>query len=98
MPRLVGGGTPLTPESAAHMRKMYEWELAERCRGTPGHIGWKEFKKYAEDKEAGQSSSLSLHLKTVKPYILWLNNFIKNYGISSTSWTRTAMVIWMPRN
>ena len=51
-PRLVGGAT-LTPESASQMRKMYERELMESCSDSPGHIGWKKFKKYAEDKEAG---------------------------------------------
>lgn len=51
VPRLVGGAT-LTPESAAQMRKMYERELMESCSDKPGHIGWKKFKQYAEDKEA----------------------------------------------
>jgi solute carrier family 25 (mitochondrial phosphate transporter), member 23/24/25/41 len=46
--------TALTPESARQMRKTYERELMGRCKSS-GHIGWKEFKKYAEDKEAGQS-------------------------------------------
>ena len=57
-PRRLVGGAALTPESASQMRKMYERELMESCSDSPGHIGWKEFKKYAEDKEAGQSSSL----------------------------------------
>jgi solute carrier family 25 phosphate transporter 23/24/25/41 len=48
----VGGGTALTPESARQMRRTYERELMGRCKSS-GHIGWKEFKKYAEDKEAG---------------------------------------------
>jgi hypothetical protein len=38
------------------MRRTYERELMGRCNSS-GHIGWKEFKKYAEDKEAGQSLS-----------------------------------------
>ncbi len=50
----VGSGTALTPETARHMRKTYERELMGRCKSS-GHIEWKEFKKYAEDKEAGQS-------------------------------------------
>ena len=59
VPRFVGG-TALTPESASQMRKMYERELMESCSDSPGHIGWKKFKKYAEDKEVGQSSVLLL--------------------------------------
>ncbi|KAI0307315.1 hypothetical protein B0F90DRAFT_555758 [Multifurca ochricompacta] len=48
------GGVTLTPESAREMRKMYNRELIGCCNSS-GHIGWKEFKKYAEDKEAGKS-------------------------------------------
>ncbi|KAH9999315.1 mitochondrial carrier [Russula vinacea] len=47
----VGSSTALTPESARQMRRTYERELMGRCNSS-GHIGWKEFKKYAEDKEA----------------------------------------------
>lgn len=47
----VGSSTALTPESARQMRKTYERELMGRCKSS-GHIEWKEFKKYAEDKEA----------------------------------------------
>ena len=91
-PRLVGGAT-LTPESAAQMRKMYERELMESCSDSPGHIGWKKFKQYAEDKEAGQISIVRLKLRVA--HLL----FIKSYGKSSTtSWTWTAMAIWMPRS
>lgn len=90
-PRLVGGA-PLTPESASQMRKMYEKELMESCSDSPGHIGWKKFKKYAEDKEAGQSSPLSAFCLAHQP-------LTKSYGISSTtSWIWTAMVIWMRRS
>jgi solute carrier family 25 phosphate transporter 23/24/25/41 len=53
----VGSSTALTPESARQMRRTYERELMGRCKSS-GLIGWKEFKKYAEDKEAGQSLSL----------------------------------------
>lgn len=53
-----GSSTALTPESARQMRKTYERELMGRCKSS-GHIEWKEFKKYAEDKEAGQSLSRS---------------------------------------
>jgi solute carrier family 25 (mitochondrial phosphate transporter), member 23/24/25/41 len=49
------GGAALTPESARQMRKIYDKELMGSCKSS-GHIGWKEFKKYAEDKEAGQST------------------------------------------
>ena len=61
LPRFVGGAT-LTPEGASKMREVYERELMESCGDSPGHIEWKKFKKYAEDKEAGQSSALSLSL------------------------------------
>ncbi|KAF8505614.1 mitochondrial carrier [Russula emetica] len=47
----MGNSTVLTPESARQMRKTYERELMGRCKSS-GHIEWKEFKKYAEDKEA----------------------------------------------
>lgn len=50
------GGTALTPESARQMRRMYDRELMGSCKSS-GRIGWKEFRKYAEDKEAGQSVS-----------------------------------------
>ncbi|KAH9966105.1 mitochondrial carrier [Russula dissimulans] len=43
-------GTALTPEGARQMRKMYERELMGRCKSS-GHVEWKEFKKYAEEKE-----------------------------------------------
>jgi solute carrier family 25 phosphate transporter 23/24/25/41 len=56
--RSVGSSTALTPETARQMRKMYERELMGRCKSA-GHIAWKEFKKYAEDKEAGQSLTRS---------------------------------------
>jgi solute carrier family 25 phosphate transporter 23/24/25/41 len=59
--RSVGSSTALTPETARQMRKMYERELMGRCKSA-GHIEWKEFRKYAEDKEAGQSLSQSLSL------------------------------------
>jgi solute carrier family 25 phosphate transporter 23/24/25/41 len=48
----VGSGTAHTPERARQMRKMYERELMGRCKSS-GHIEWKEFKMYADDKEAG---------------------------------------------
>ena len=59
--RSVGSSTNLTPETARQMRKMYERELMGRCKSA-GHIQWKEFRKYAEDKEAGQSRSRSLSI------------------------------------
>jgi solute carrier family 25 phosphate transporter 23/24/25/41 len=71
----VGGTTTLTPETARQMRKMYDRELMGRCKSA-GHIEWKEFKKYAEDKEAGQSLSLSCH-RTSK-YINSLTNSWSN--------------------
>jgi solute carrier family 25 phosphate transporter 23/24/25/41 len=48
----------LTPERAKELQRMYEDELLERCRGqrsarAAGHIGWREFKEYAQSKEAG---------------------------------------------
>jgi solute carrier family 25 phosphate transporter 23/24/25/41 len=59
----VGSSTALTPESARQMRKTYERELMGRCNlKSSGRIGWKEFKKYAEDKEAGQSLSRNLRI------------------------------------
>jgi solute carrier family 25 (mitochondrial phosphate transporter), member 23/24/25/41 len=57
----VGNNTALTPESARQMRKTYDRELMGRCKSS-GHIEWKEFKKYAEDKEVGQSLSRSLRI------------------------------------
>jgi solute carrier family 25 (mitochondrial phosphate transporter), member 23/24/25/41 len=60
-PMGVGSSTALTPESARQMRKTYERELMGRCKSS-GHIEWKEFKKYAEDKEAGQSLSRNLRI------------------------------------
>ena len=59
----VGSSTTaaLTAESARQMRKTYERELMGRCQSS-GHIEWKEFKKYAEDKEAGQSLSRNLRI------------------------------------
>ena len=92
VPRLVGG-TTLTPESAAQMRKMYERELMESCSDSPGHIGWKKFKQYAEDKEAGQISIVRLN----SAWLIYCS--FKSYGKSSTtSWTWTAMAIWTLRS
>ena len=65
----VGSSTALTPESARQMRKTYERELMGRCKSS-GHIEWKEFKKYAELKEAGQSLSRNLEYKLDHA---WLN-------------------------
>ena len=65
----VGNSTDLTPETARQMRKMYERELTGRCKSA-GHIQWKEFKKYAEDKEAGQSHSLDLFPSHFEVYML----------------------------
>ncbi|KAI0269139.1 mitochondrial carrier [Gloeopeniophorella convolvens] len=45
------GATSLTLERARQMRRMYERELMGNCKAD-GHIGWKEFKTYALDKEA----------------------------------------------
>ncbi|KAI9448192.1 mitochondrial carrier [Lactarius indigo] len=65
VPRRLVGGAALTPESAAQMRKMYERELMESCSDSPGHIGWKEFKKYAEDKEVDNNGHLDAQELTV---------------------------------
>lgn len=59
----VGSSTALTLESARQMRRTYERELMGRCKST-GHIEWKEFKKYAEDKEAGQYTPEYISLTT----------------------------------
>lgn len=78
----VGVGTAITPESARQMRKMYDRELMGRCKSS-GHVEWKEFKKYAEDKEAGQSHFLS-HIKNIYAQAqtgVWS----KSSGISSMS-------------
>jgi solute carrier family 25 (mitochondrial phosphate transporter), member 23/24/25/41 len=63
---VVGSNTALTPETARQMRKMYGRELMGRCKSA-GRIEWKEFKKYAESKEAGQSlpQSLSIALRNI---------------------------------
>jgi solute carrier family 25 (mitochondrial phosphate transporter), member 23/24/25/41 len=79
-PCLVGG-TALTPESARQMRKVYDRELMGSCKSS-GHIGWKEFKKYAEDKEAGQSVSRTL-LQNCKLGACGSMDVIKSCGISS---------------
>lgn len=51
----------LTPEKAEGLQEMYDRELLNLC-ATPKssaaqtrHIGWKEFKEFAEKKEAGKS-------------------------------------------
>ncbi|KZT20402.1 mitochondrial carrier [Neolentinus lepideus HHB14362 ss-1] len=49
--------TSLTPERAKKLQEMYEDELVGTCNSnglglTRLHIGWKEFKRYAEQKEA----------------------------------------------
>lgn len=50
-------GEPLTLARAKELEKDYERELMGRCHGNMGslrkHIGWKEFKRYAEAKEVG---------------------------------------------
>lgn len=57
---------PLTPARAKELEKDYESELMGRCHGhmglLRGHIGWKEFKRYAEAKEVGASSTLPVNL------------------------------------
>jgi hypothetical protein len=61
---------------------MYDRELMGRCKSS-GHVEWKEFKKYAEDKEAGQSHFLS-HIKNIYAQAqtgVWS----KSSGISSMS-------------
>ncbi len=54
----VQSDSSLTLEGAMRLKEMYETELLGRCGGhtsgfTRRHIGWKEFQKYAEGKEAG---------------------------------------------
>jgi solute carrier family 25 (mitochondrial phosphate transporter), member 23/24/25/41 len=51
----------LTLQKAQRLKTMYEDELLGRCGGhvvgpSPGHIRWKDFKKYAEAKEVGMLS------------------------------------------
>lgn len=48
----------LTLQKAERLKAVYENELFGRCGGhmvgpSPGHIRWKDFKKYAEAKEVG---------------------------------------------
>lgn len=52
----VNDDDSLTAESAKRLQEMYHDELFNRCRGEGflhRNIGWKEFEKYAEAKEAG---------------------------------------------
>src|SRR5712671_4485403 len=70
-------GTALTPASARQMRKMYERELMGRCKSS-GHVEWKVFKKYAEEKEAGQSLRFAFECLCVAQTMR-----LKSYGISS---------------
>lgn len=54
----VQSESSLTLEGAMKLKAMYEAELLGRCGGhtsgfTRRHIGWREFQKYAEAKEAG---------------------------------------------
>ncbi len=54
-----GDAGDLTPEKAENLQKMYDRELLNLCAThssrshTTPHIGWKEFKVFAEKKEAG---------------------------------------------
>jgi solute carrier family 25 phosphate transporter 23/24/25/41 len=55
-----GESSRLTPEKAQSLKAMYNNELLQHCAippsGTrPPHIGWREFKSYAEAKEVGES-------------------------------------------
>ncbi|KII95124.1 hypothetical protein PLICRDRAFT_202930 [Plicaturopsis crispa FD-325 SS-3] len=50
------GESSLTPEQAQILKNMYDNELLGSCGensagSPPGHIGWKEFRRYAEAKE-----------------------------------------------
>lgn len=78
----AGVGTIVTPESARLMRKMYDRELMGRCKSS-GHVKWKEFRKYAEDKEAGQSLFQS-HFENAYPEAQ-TGVRSKSSGISSVS-------------
>ena len=56
-----GDSGELTPEKAERLQEMYDRELLSLC-ATPNssdsqtrHIGWKEFKAFAEKKEVGKS-------------------------------------------
>lgn len=67
----------LTSEKAVKLKEMYEDELMGRCGGgassSTKQIGWKEFKKYAEDKEVGRCSLYSVVFLqlTQRPSELW---------------------------
>lgn len=57
--QIHGDAGDLTPEKAESLQKVYDRELLNLCSTnlsgsqTRPHIGWKEFKEFAEKKEAG---------------------------------------------
>lgn len=60
----LGGRTKLTPMKAEKLKLVYEEELLGSCgvyvEGNSGSpVNWKEFKEYAEAKEAGACISVS---------------------------------------
>ena len=62
---MIGGSASLTPEHARKVQRLYTQELVGTCHHSshgdlsPGQIEWKEFKEYAEAKEAGTFPVLS---------------------------------------
>ena len=61
----------LTPESAQRLQEMYQDELLSRFRRHTGgflhrNIGWPEFEKYAEAKEAGACFPRGSHMHLMR--------------------------------
>ena len=61
----------LTPESAQRLQEMYQDELLSRFRRHTGgflhrNIGWPEFEKYAEAKEAGACIPRGSHMHLMR--------------------------------
>lgn len=82
----------LTRESAKELEEMYEDELVGRCGGhTSGFrrrsIGWREFREYAAQKEAGMSLPLSRYIAVL---ITGLRQSCGGY--SMMNWTSMVMV------
>jgi solute carrier family 25 (mitochondrial phosphate transporter), member 23/24/25/41 len=55
----------LTHKRAQKLKQEYESELMGRCHGSArGHIGWREFRAYADAKEVGAYRSHSFYIES----------------------------------
>ena len=84
----------LTPERADELGKMYHDELLKRCAeedGKPfGPVTWKDFRKYADYKEAGKYRPFYPYYGYERVELIWNFQSCGTYFMTSLIWTVTV--------